>query len=234
MSPSGSATVILIVGRLAREAKGVRGAPFAAGQRYFQAVARGGGVPLMLPPITELVDEMPALLRRVDGVALHGGGDIDPRHYGQEATAEQLYGIVPEHDLVELAVVRAALEADLPMLAICRGMQVLNVAMGGTLEQHIGTEAHWFAHHEVPLTPGCKLAEAIGSTTVHAGHCVHHQALDCVADGMEVVGRTADGLIHAAELPAARWTVATQWHPEDSADSDDQQQALFNALVAHC
>ena len=95
MSPSGSAPVILIVGRLAREAKGVRGAPFAAGQRYFQAVARGGGVPLMLPPITELVDEMPALLRRVDGVALHGGGDIDPRHYGQEATAEQLYGIVP-------------------------------------------------------------------------------------------------------------------------------------------
>ena len=183
MSPSGSAPVILIVGRLARDAKGVRGAPFAAGQRYFQAVARGGGVPLMLPPIAELVDEVPALLRRVDGVALHGGGDIDPRHYGQEATAEQLYGIVPEHDLVELAVVRAALEADVPMLAICRGMQVLNVAMGGTLEQHIGTEAHWFAHHEVPLTPGCKLAEAIGGTTVRAGHCVHHQALDLVADG---------------------------------------------------
>ncbi|MEZ5274464.1 MAG: gamma-glutamyl-gamma-aminobutyrate hydrolase family protein [Ilumatobacteraceae bacterium] len=209
-------------------------APFAAGQRYFQAVARGGGVPLMLPPIPALVDEVPSLLRRVDGIALHGGGDIDPRHYGQEATAEQLYGIVPEHDAVELAVVRAALDADLPMLAICRGMQVLNVVMGGTLEQHIGTEAHWFAHHEVPLTPGSKLAEAIGSTTVHAGHCVHHQALDRVADGMEVVGRTADGLIHAAEVPAARWTVATQWHPEDSADSDDQQQALFSALVAHC
>lgn len=225
--------LVLIVGRLAAEAKGVRGEPFAAGQRYFRAVARAGGVPLMLPPITSLLSEVPALLRRVDAVLLHGGGDVDPRRYGQEPSAEQLYGIVPEHDEVELAVVSAAVELDVPMLAICRGMQVLNVALGGTLQQDIGTEAHWFAMHEVELHADSRLAAAVGSATPAACHCVHHQAVDRVAPDLCVVGRTADGIIHACEAPSARWIVATQWHPEDSADTDPEQQALFDALVAH-
>ena len=223
--------LVLIVGRLATEAKGVRGEPFAAGRRYFEAVARADGMPLMLPPIPSLVADVPDLLRQVDAVVLHGGGDVDPRHYGQQATAEQLYGIVPEHDEVELAVVRAALELDVPMLAICRGMQVLNVAMGGTLQQDIGSEAHWFASHEVELSPGSRIANALGSHTVAAGHCVHHQALDVVAPGLEVVGRTADGLVHAAEVDGLAWVVATQWHPEDTAHSDAQQQRLFTALI---
>ena len=225
--------LVLIVGRLATEAKGVRGEPFAAGRRYFEAIARADGMPLMLPPIPSLVADVPDLLRQVDAVVLHGGGDVDPRHYGQQATAEQLYGIVAEHDEVELAVVRAALELDVPMLAICRGMQVLNVAMGGTLQQHIGTEAHWFAHQEVELAPGSRIAKALGANTVAAGHCVHHQALDLVADGLIVVGHTADGLVHAAEVDGEAWVVATQWHPEDTAHSDAQQQALFTALVDH-
>jgi len=225
--------LVLIVGRLATEAKGVRGEPFAAGRRYFEAIARADGMPLMLPPLPSLVADVPDLLRQVDAVVLHGGGDVDPRHYGQQATAEQLYGIVPEHDEVELAVVRAALELDVPMLAICRGMQVLNVAMGGTLQQDIGTEAHWFANHEVELAPGSRMAKALGSHTVTAGHCVHHQALAVVADGLIVVGHTADGLVHAAEVDGTAWVVATQWHPEDTAHSDAQQQALFTALVDH-
>lgn len=223
--------LVLIVGRLATEAKGVRGEPFAAGRRYFEAVARADGMPLMLPPIPSLIGDIPDLLRQVDAVVLHGGGDVDPRHYGQQATAEQLYGIVPEHDDVELAVVRAALELEVPMLAICRGMQVLNVAMGGTLLQDIGGESHWFAHHEVALTAGSRLAKAIGSETLAAGHCVHHQALDRVADGLIVVGRTDDGIVHAAETDGDAWVVATQWHPEDTAGTDAQQQALFTALV---
>ncbi|MGB8858402.1 MAG: gamma-glutamyl-gamma-aminobutyrate hydrolase family protein, partial [Ilumatobacteraceae bacterium] len=223
--------LVLIVGRLATEAKGVRGEPFAAGRRYFEAVARADGMPLMLPPIPSLIADIPDLLRQVDAVVLHGGGDVDPRHYGQEATAEQLYGIVAEHDDVELAVVRAALELEVPMLAICRGMQVLNVAMGGTLQQDIGTEAHWFAHHEVVLEPGSRMAKAIGSDVVLAGHCVHHQALDRVADGLVVVGNSADGIVHAVELDGDAWVVATQWHPEDTAATDAQQQALFTALV---
>jgi putative glutamine amidotransferase len=225
--------LVLIVGRLSPEAKGVRGEPFAAGRRYFHAVARAGGTPLMLPPILSLVDDVPDLLSRVDGVVLHGGGDVDPRHYGQEPSAEQLYGIVAEHDEVELAVVRAAVEADVPMLAICRGMQVLNVALGGTLVQHIGTEAHWMEYTEVSLDAGSHVAKAMGTESPGACHCVHHQALDRLGDGLHVTGRTADGIIHAAEIEAARWIVATQWHPEDSADTDPQQQGLFDDLVRH-
>ena len=223
--------LVLIVGRLSPEAKGVRGEPFAAGRRYFEAVARADGMPLMLPPIPSLIPDIGDLLQQVDAVVLHGGGDVDPRHYGQEATAEQLYGIVPEHDDVELAVVRHALDLGVPMLAICRGMQVLNVAMGGTLQQDIGTEAHWFAHHEVALQAGSRIAKAIGSETLQAGHCVHHQALDRMADGLIVVGSSADGIVHAAEVDGDAWVVATQWHPEDTAATDAQQQALFTALV---
>ncbi|MFZ4719255.1 MAG: gamma-glutamyl-gamma-aminobutyrate hydrolase family protein [Ilumatobacteraceae bacterium] len=225
--------LVLIVGRMAGDAKGVRGEPFAAGRRYFHAVANAGGTPLMLPPILSLVDDVPDLLRRVDAIVLHGGGDVDPRHYGQEPSAEQLYGIVEEHDEVELAVVRAALEQDVPMLAICRGMQVLNVALGGTLQQHIGTEDHWMEYTQVSLDHGSLVAEAMGTTHPDACHCVHHQALDVVAPELEVTGRTADGIVHAADLRGARWCVATQWHPEDSADGDPQQQRLFAALLAH-
>jgi putative glutamine amidotransferase len=223
--------LVLIVGRLATEAKGVRGVPFAAGRGYFESVARAGGMPLMLPPITALIGDIPDLLRQVDAVLLHGGGDVDPRRYGQEPTAEQLYGIVPEHDEVELAVVTAALELEVPMLAICRGMQVLNVAMGGTLQQDIGSESHWFAHHEVTLEAGSLIAKAIGSETVTAGHCVHHQALDRVAEGLRVVGSSHDGIVHAVESTNGAWTVAVQWHPEDTSATDAQQQSLFTALI---
>ena len=228
-----AAPLVLIVGRLSAEAKGVRGEPFAVGRRYFEAVTRAGGVPLMLPPITSLAAEMSALLGRVDAVVLHGGGDVDPRRYGQQPTADQLYGIVAEHDEVEIAVVHAAVERDMPVLAVCRGLQVLNVALGGTLQQDIGTEAHWFAHHEVALTAGSRLAVAVGSAHPRRCHCVHHQALDRVADALTVVGTTADGIVHACELDAASWIVGTQWHPEDDAADDPQQQALFDALIRH-
>jgi putative glutamine amidotransferase len=223
--------LVLIVGRISTEASGVRGEAFAAGQRYFRGIARGGGTPVMLPPLTELVGDMKEILNRFDAVVLHGGGDVDPKRYGQERQATELYGIVAEHDEVELAVATAAVEADLPMLAICRGMQILNVALGGTLHQDIGGGTHSYAHHAVDLTPGSRLATAIG-TRVEAGHCVHHQTIDRVAEGLEVVGQTADGLIHAAEVVGSTWAVATQWHPEDSADTDAQQQALFTALIA--
>ena len=226
--------LVLIVGRMATEAKGVRGEPFAAGRGYFEAVARAGGVPLMLPPITSLVDDVPALLSKVDGVVLHGGGDVDPRRYGQAPSAEQLYGIVPEHDEIELAVVNAAIASDTPMLAICRGLQVLNVALGGTLQQDIGTESHWFAHHPVTVDAGSRLAKAVGHELIGKCHCVHHQAVDRVADGLVVVGRTTDGIVHACELDSNNWVVATQWHPEDTAATDPEQQALFQVLIDNC
>jgi putative glutamine amidotransferase len=223
--------LVVIVGRQSDEAKGVRGKPFAAGQAYFHAVERAGGTPLMLPPIPGLVDDVPALLRRTDAVVFHGGGDIDPRRYGQEATEESLYGIVPEHDAMEMAMVAAAIDADKPVLAICRGLQVLNVALGGTLVQDIGSEDHWLKFTANELEPGSRIAKAMGTESPQRCHCVHHQALDRLGDGLRVVGRHAEGIVHAVELDGARWIVGTQWHPEDSAAEDPEQQSLFDELI---
>jgi len=226
--------LVVIVGRQSGEAQGVRGAPFAAGQTYFRAVERAGGTPLMLPPIRGLIDNIPGLLRRVDGVVFHGGGDIDPRRYGQEPTEESLYGIVAEHDEMELAMMAAAIEADKPVLAICRGLQVLNVARGGTLVQDIGTEDHWHRFTTVELDAGSRIAKAMGTESPERCHCVHHQALDRLGEGLRVVGvHTGDSAhgVHAVELDGARWIVGTQWHPEDSAAEDPQQQGLFDELI---
>jgi putative glutamine amidotransferase len=223
--------LVVIVGRQSDEAQGVRGKPFAAGQTYFRGVERAGGIPLMLPPIHGLLDDIPSLLSRVDAVVFHGGGDIDPRHYGQEATEESLYGIVAEHDEMELAMVRAAIEADKPVLAICRGLQILNVALGGTLVQDIGTDDHWHHFTAVQLDAGSRIAKAMGTDAPERCHCVHHQALDQLGEGLVVVGRHAGGTVHAVELESAGWIVGTQWHPEDSAADDPQQQGLFDELI---
>jgi putative glutamine amidotransferase len=228
---SAAAPLVLVVGRLSAEAMSVRGAAFAAGQGYFQAVERAGGIPLMLPPIPALADRIDHLIERVDALVLHGGGDIDPRRYGEEPSAEQLYGIVLEHDEVELAVVRAALAADLPMLAVCRGMQLLNVALGGTLVQDIGNEDHWHQFHPVTFVPGSRVAAAVGGVTAARCHSVHHQSVGRLGAGLSLVGTGTDGMPEAAELDQARWVVAVQWHPEDSAGDDAQQQSLFDELV---
>jgi putative glutamine amidotransferase len=226
------APLIVIVGRISPEAKNVRGEAFAFGQRYSRAIVRAGGVPLMLPPIPHLTDgRVHDLLARIDGVLFHGGGDIDPTRYGQTKSAEQVYGIVDEHDEVELAVMSAAIELDLPVLGLCRGIQLLNVARGGTLVQDVGTEAHWRHYFPVDLEPGSRLAKAFGTDRPQECHHVHHQALDTIGEGLRVVGRAADGMIEAVELETATWVVATQWHPEDNADDDAEQQNVFDELI---
>ena len=205
---------------------------FSSSQPYSRAIARAGGVPVLVPPIRQLALNATTVLKHFDGVLLPGGGDVDPRRYGQEPDDESLYGILADHDDLDIAVCLAAIELDLPMLALCRGMQVLNVALGGTLQQDIGTESHWFAEQVVDLEPDSAMAAAMGTDTPTC-HCVHHQGLEPVADGVHVVGRTADGLIHAAEVTSMRFGLAVQWHPEDTAASDPTQQSLFTTLVAH-
>jgi putative glutamine amidotransferase len=142
--------------------------------------------------------------------------------------------VEPAHDAFELAVARAAVAAGRPLLAICRGLQVLNVALGGTLHQHITdsetTVPHRKHHHEVSIDATSRLAEATGATTV-VGHSYHHQALDRVGEGLRVTARAADGIVEGAELTDG-WVVGVQWHPEDTAEDDPRQQALFDAFVA--
>ena len=182
----------------------MRGKPFAAGQTYFRSVERAGGIPLMMPPIISLIDDIPSLLRRVDAVVFHGGGDVDPRRYGQRANEESLYGIVEEHDAVELAMMAAAIESDVPVFAICRGLQVLNVVRGGTLVQDIGTDITGSSSRRPSSTPARVAKAMVPTYPSDATACITKPS---IASVMYQRRRAADGLIHAVEIDPARWVV---------------------------
>jgi putative glutamine amidotransferase len=208
----------------------------ALGRPYQEAIVRAGGQPVALPPLTDTLDSVADTLARFDGLCLPGGPDVDPRRYGATEVDPTVYGVDPDHDALDLALARTAVELAMPVLAICRGHQVLNVALGGSLVQHIGDAAtanHRYRHHEVVLEPGCRAALAMG-TERPVGHSVHHQAIDRLAPGLVVTGRGADdGMIEAVEAPDG-WIVGVQWHPEDDAGVSDEQQRLFDAFVAAC
>lgn len=209
---------------------------------YVEAISRAGGVGPVLGP--EPIDDASAaaLIARFDGLLLTGGVDVDPSRYGQER-APQTYGCDDLLDAFELNLLHAAIARDRPVLAICRGVQVLNVAFGGTLDQHI-TDRPGLGSHGLPnggggidvtmaVEPGSRLAEALG-TTATTGRCHHHQAVDRPGEGLVISARASDGIIEALERPGEPWVVGVQWHPEDSADRDDQQQALFDRFIAAC
>ena len=163
-----------------------------------------------------------ALLDRVDGLMVIGGADLDPEVYGQERS-EHTETTYRERDEFELALTREAMRRGLPFLGICRGMQLLNVALGGTLNQHLvgedGTPSHRRivgtfvgTEHEIDLEPGSLAERALGEA-VHVARCHHHQAIDRVGDGLIVSGRARDGVVEAIELDDG-WTLGVQWHPE--------------------
>ena len=199
---------------------------------------RAGGQTIILPPLPASLDGLEGLIGRVDAVMLLGGGDVDPSTYGETSRTDTLAGIIPEHDEVELAVARLAVARDLPMLAICRGCQVLNVALGGSLHQDLGLRegtdpaSHWDAHHPITLDEGSAVATAMGATVFQSGHSWHHQAIDRPGDGLMVVGRAHDGVVEAVERRGSRWTIGLQWHPEDDADQVPEQQRIFDSFVA--
>ncbi len=229
--------IVLIPGRFSPEAKGVREAAIASGRRYSEAIARSGGVAVTVPPLESTLPHIESLVERADAVLLHGGGDLDPTLYGQTQSSDAIYGIVAEHDAIELAIVRAAIAMDKPVLAICRGIQVLNVALGGTLHQHLvdtvaNSDSHWDTYHSVEVNAGSRVAEAMGTLRPTGGHSYHHQSIDRVASDLQVVAHSIDGVIEAVEHRTAKWIVGVQWHPEDDAATDAQQQGLFDALIA--
>lgn len=205
---------------------------------YLRALHRAGGQEAILSPYRVTNTEADELVSRFEGVLLIGGGDIDPSHYGEDPLPE-CYGIDSEADLFEMNLVRSAVRRDLPVLAVCRGIQVLNVSLGGTLDQHItgrsGTIVHGIpgtapAMHPVRLEPGSWTAKAMG---VEIAECSssHHQALADLGDGLAPVGWTEDGLVEAVEHQEGSWVVGVQWHPERTAEADLCQQGLFDALV---
>ena len=196
---------------------------------YVQALERAGGRPVLIPPSEHGIEET---LDAVDGLVFSGGSDLDPDLYDQEPH-DETFGVVPERDRAELALLEAALARDLPVLAVCRGSQVLNVARGGDLVQHlpdlVGDEKHkhtpgTFADHDVTLQPGTRLASLLGDHAPVKSH--HHQGFGRVGDGLRVAAHAEDGTIEAVEDPSRRFALGVLWHPEAGEDLK-----LFEELV---
>lgn len=208
---------------------------FGVPSTYIACVRRAGGLPILLTSPEEDPYESLSLL---DGLLLMGGGDVEPSRYGGREHGE-LYGIEPDRDALEIALVRAADRDAIPTLAICRGIQVLNVAFGGSLHPHLPEVDGAAIHgeplsddpvlHDVKLAHGSRVADAMHTDLV-SGTSHHHQGVDRLGDGLVATGWSEDGLIEAVEREGG-WIVGVQWHPEDTADRDPAQQGLFDELV---
>ncbi len=206
-------------------------------QSYFELVASTGGRPLLLPPLrtapTDPTFGAEEVIGVLDGLILTGGGDVDPAAYHEEAEPE-VVGVNRIRDESERALLAAALDVDLPVLAICRGCQILNVERGGTLHQHLPPVIGHDGHRQAPLvfgevkvstTPGSRAAAIFGDRTTVL--CSHHQAIKDLGADLTATGRADDGVVEAVELVGSSFVVGVQWHPEEA---DDQRP--FAALVA--
>jgi len=213
---------------------------FRLREDYVRSVETAGGLPLVLAPGRP--EDAAEVLGRVDALLLTGGADLDPKYYG-EKPHPQLGPTFEERDAFELALVREALRRDLPLLAICRGHQVLNVAMGGTLVQDIpsqlpGAGAHdpdverWETCHEVEILPGTRLREILGTERV-AVNSFHHQSVKGLGGDLVLSARSPDGVVEGIELPRGtrRFVLGVQWHPESFWDHPPGFGSLFEALV---
>lgn len=208
---------------------------------YARSIAAAGGIPILIPPATDL-GTIPDQLELIDALILSGGPDVDPLHYGQQPKLE-CGPSTPIRDVFELEALRIAQEIGLPVLGICRGMQMLNVFLGGTLFQdlkyantdhrHMGAANPETPLHEITIEANSFLADALGSKRVPV-NSFHHQALDRVADGFEVVARSDDGLVEAVEHTGEDFDAfGVQWHPEMMSRENTFAQALFRWFISY-
>lgn len=213
----------------------------AVGETYIRAIQHVGGTPVVIPP-TAMEADWEALLAHLDGLLFSGGGDIDPALYGEES--EPWMGQVDaERDFSELGLTRAWLATERPLLAICRGQQVLNVALGGTLYQdiaahipnaldhaYVATQPMETLAHSVTVEAGSRLATILGGITFDVNSS-HHQALKAIGDRLVVIGHAPDGVIEAVEIPEHPFCVSVQWHPEAMVKASATMWPLFEAFV---
>lgn len=206
---------------------------------YAKAIIQAGGIPVILPNNEDIscVEEIAA---RLDGFLLSGGDDLDPVLFGQRAT-DRLGAVIPRRDRFEIALARHVIEkTDKPLLGICRGLQVMNVALGGSLHidlQDAGKLCHsltmyprWMCSHDVQITANTRLAEIMEGETAHV-NSFHHQAIDALAEGLMVSAVSVpDDVIEAVELPGEQFVVGIQWHPEELVERVEARR-LFQSLV---
>lgn len=216
----------------------------ALGLTYMRAVEAAGGIPLVMPPLE--LEAIEPLLDRVDGICLSGGPDIDPANYGAEAHPKLGPTELPL-DRFELAVARAADARGLPILAICRGTQALNVSRGGTLHQHLPDLSEEIGHrqknpadepsHSIEIEPGSRLRRVLGAEAPVDGrlevNSFHHQAIDRLGEGLTIVARAGDGTIEGVEDPERDFLIGVQWHAETMVERP-YEAALFRGFVDAC
>lgn len=225
--------IIAIPGRFSSSASAHRHRALTTARALSELVLAAGGEPVTVHPWAPdgvvTPESVGDRLAFVDGVLLPGGGDLSPTRYGQDATHDEVYDVDDEQDAFDLAVAQWAVGSGVPLLAVCRGMQVVNVALGGDLEQHMA-EPHRHVVHDVEVHPGTTLAGVTGPSV--SASCYHHQRVQRLGAGLVPVARAADGTVEALAMPdAAGWFLAVQWHPEDTFSSDDDQVAVVRALV---
>jgi len=209
---------------------------------YIKAVEMGGGIPILIP-LYGSIDTALEMIKRIDGLILSGGNDIDPQHYG-EVFKDVIGDIIPERDDQDLALAReAVINTNIPVLGICRGHQLLNVAFGGTLHQDLAADNlpnHFFvaspkhhAIHDVVITENSRFKDVIGKGVLKV-NSFHHQAIKDVSDKFAAVAFSNEGIIEAIEIKEDRFVMGMQWHPEMMADRHTDQLKIFKCFVEAC
>lgn len=247
-APAHDRPLVAVTGRPTVTGKPWKTAGFGSPRLYLDALDRAGGLGAVLQAVPTSPEDAAARVAPFAGLLMTGGPDVDPARYGQ-APHPATYGVNALVDHFEEALLRAALACGRPVLAICRGLQLVNVAFGGTLHQHVDdldlqtelspTDSHGNPGGEggsvdVAVVPGSLLADALGTVRVRTS-CFHHQAVDALGDGLVVSANAADGLTEGLELAGpGPWMVAVQWHPEQLAGEGGPHQAIFDSFVAAC
>jgi putative glutamine amidotransferase len=212
------------------------------GQPYCRAVSVAGGAPVLIPALED-EGALLAAYERLDALLLAGGGDVEPHHFGQSRSA-RVSGVDRPRDKAELLLIRRAVGNGLPLLAICRGVQMLNVALGGTLYQDIAAQINPslrhnfhpdhprnYLGHAVDVASGSRLADIVGGGSIMV-NSFHHQCVQDVAAGLCVAAVAPDGVVEALEAPGEAFVLGVQWHPEELVDDDPRMLRLFQALIA--
>jgi putative glutamine amidotransferase len=218
---------IAILARFAENTSATRYAAIVTARRLAEAVWAAGGEPLNFLPVAN--SNWEERLEGIDGVLMPGGADVNPRSYGQEISSEHVYDVDDVADAVDISLVNYALGAGMPVLTICRGTQITNVARGGTLVQHMDKPHR---HHVAEVSIEKYHSEMGLSTSVVEASCFHHQVIDQLGEGLEIIARSADGDVEAIKIDSPGWAFGVQWHPEDNYDSNKPQLELFERFVA--